>query len=857
LLQAARRFADSAGPHARTHMHLRKRLATFIGLTVSLLSAPYSAFGGCADFNDDGIVSAVDALGVLQASVGIAACDSYRCDIDGNGSVSASDALKTLRIAVGESIARQCPAAPHACLTDIEFFFENIWTPILTDCIACHTTGGLAASTDLVLKPSSQSGYLDHNFNVVKNFAASTGTKEGSALLLSKPQGINHFGGQRLGITPDSVLYASLVELVGRFNDPVEDCGVRPDFWSGAHFLDDVATLNKAGVILAGRRPTAAEQAAVYVGGEAELRRTLRRMLDGPDFEAFVRETVNDHLLTDKYLVHQSNAFGVLQGEYQYPDLYERIEVLRAIYGDEVAWDAWEKTNRALAREPLELFVYVARSERPYTEVVTADYFMVNPWSNSVYRGGADFGNDWGESTWKRGANRGYRLPNYPHAGVLTSPMFLHRFPSTSTNRNRARARWVYKLFLGVDVQGLVPRVIDPAALADTDNPTLNNPNCTVCHTLLDPVAGTFQDFGDLGIYRENDSDSLPYSYKRTSLYRPGDRWYRDMLSPGFNGATVPTAEADNSIAWLGRAIAQDPRFARGAVEFWYKGVFGRPPLARPTDPSQADYTPRLAAYAAQDEAFHAIADAFAAGTAGTSRNGPFNLKDLLVEIALSPLFRIDAADDIDPRREIELEGLGLSRLLTPEQLNRKFESTTGAVWARRWDPENPDLLNRYRIFYGGIDSAGITKRATELNALMSTVPQRMAYEMACPLAVVEFSTNADDRLLFPFVEPEDLPTTTAGEARIRANIGWLHQWLLGEVLSDDAPEVTRTLAMFNEVRNLRIAANKSKDLDWGSGYCELDFAAGPYIDRDESYTIRAWIAVLSYLLSDRRFIYE
>ena len=185
---------------------------------------------------------------------------------------------------------------------------------------------------------------------------------------------------------------------------------MRADFWSGAHYLDDVATLNKAGLVLAGRRPTPAEQAAVYAGGEAELRRTLRRMLDGPEFEAFVRETANDHLLTDKYLIHQSNAFGVLQGEYQYPDLYERIEVLRAIYGDDAAWDAWEKTNRALAREPLELFAYIVRNERPYTEIVTADYFMVNPWSNSVYRGGADFGNDWGEENWKRGSNRGYRL---------------------------------------------------------------------------------------------------------------------------------------------------------------------------------------------------------------------------------------------------------------------------------------------------------------------------------------------------------------------------------------------------------------------------------------------------------------
>jgi hypothetical protein len=398
---------------------------------------------------------------------------------------------------------------------------------------------------------------------------------------------------------------------------------------------------------------------------------------------------------------------------------------------------------------------------------------------------------------------------------------------------------------------------VDPAEIDETSNPTMNNPNCTVCHATLDPLAGTLQDFGDEGIYLENDNDSLPWSYKRTDLYRNGDRWYRDMRAPGFNGLNVPSADLDNAIAWAGAQIAADPRFARGAVEFWYKGIFGREPVARPLDPSQSDYSPRVAAYSAQNDALDEIATKFRDGTAGAGRNGPYNLKDLLVEIAVSPLFRAASVADATPRRLIELDGFGMNRLLTPEQLNRKFESTTGRVWARPWDEEEPDLLGRYRIFYGGIDSAGIVKRATELNALMSTVPQRMAYEMACPLAVVEFSAPANDRLLFPFVEPEDLPTTAAGEAAIRANIGWLHQWLAGEVVADDDPIVDQTFALFRDVRSLRIAEGKTTDLRWGSGFCELDFSEGPYITHDDHHTIRGWIAVLASLLSDQRFIYE
>ena len=76
-----------------------------------------------------------------------------------------------------------------------------------------------------------------------------------------------------------------------------------------------------------------------------------------------------------------------------------------------------------------------------------------------------------------------------PHAGILTMPAFLQRYPSTETNRNRARARWTYKFFLDVDIEKSAARTTDPVALADTNNPTMNNKNCTVCHQRMDPVA--------------------------------------------------------------------------------------------------------------------------------------------------------------------------------------------------------------------------------------------------------------------------------------------------------------------------------------------------------------------------------
>jgi hypothetical protein len=58
-------------------------------------------------------------------------------------------------------------------------------------------------------------------------------------------------------------------------------------------------------------------------------------------------------------------------------------------------------------------------------------------------------------------------------------------------------------------------------------------------------------------------------------------------------------------------------------------------------------------------------------------------------------------------------------------------------------------------------------------------------------------------------------------------------------------------------VWTLRRTQNKRTDLRWGGGYCSMDFGAGSYVYDDENHTIRSWIAVLAYLLSDVRFIYE
>ena len=203
-------------------------------------------------------------------------------------------------------------------------------------------------------------------------------------------------------------------------------------------------------------------------------------------------------------------------------------------------WTWYQQAQYSFARAPLELIAHVTENDLPYTEILTADYIMANPLAARAYGASTEFDDPKDLLQFKpseivsyyreddskvtevvegrtRVLDPGDLSTDYPHAGVLNTNSFLVRYPSTATNRNRARSRWTYYHFVGLDVEKSASRTTDPAALADTDNPTMHNPACTVCHTVLDPVAGAFQNYGDDGLYRDKwgGMDSLDSFYKR------------------------------------------------------------------------------------------------------------------------------------------------------------------------------------------------------------------------------------------------------------------------------------------------------------------------------------------------------
>ena len=658
-------------------------------------------------------------------------------------------------------------------------------------CINCHISGGVAGNTSLLFTTAAgDSGHEANNFSTFETYV--TTVQDGAALILSKVRGVAHGGAQLASGSDDFVALSAFLDLLDSSaggSDTTPPIG--DSLFTNIDTESNARTLWRAAVILSGVIPSDSAMAEVQSGNADVLRANLRSLMQGEGFHAFLIEGGNDQLLTDKFI--QQGIFDTFDAKFvNYTNLTYDLVAAAESSGDRTPEYMWQtRHNYGQARAPLELIAYVTENDRAYTEILTADYMMANPWTNDSIGGSARFSDsrsvrefqpavigayyrddeskivDFEDDLGPRVLQAGNLITDYPHAGILNTPAFLRRYPSTATNRNRARARWTFQHFLGVDIEKSASRTTDPVALADTNNPTLNNGNCTVCHSVMDPVAGAFQNYGDTGLYRDKfgGRDSLPDLYKfperdRESLYREGDSWFRDMRAPGFEEAVAPDAE--NSLQWLAALIIDDPRFAKATVEFWWPAVMGTEILSAP-EANDAGFEQQLLAYEDQQGAITALASGF---RQGTTTRGAYNMKDLLVEMVMTTWFRAASPDSSVTGLDSALADAGGGRLLTPEQLMRKTKAVAGFTWGNYYDTflqaTNSNLSDRYRLYYGGIDSDGIVNRSEDMTALMSAVAQSHALESACPIVMHEYLLTDETRKLFSGVDRNVTPSLEA-----------------------------------------------------------------------------------------------
>ncbi|MBT4864349.1 MAG: hypothetical protein HON53_04400 [Planctomycetaceae bacterium] len=682
---------------------------------------------------------------------------------------------------------------------------------------------------------------------------------DGKSRLLRKIAGDLDHGGKQV-LKPDSTGYKILARFVRRVSGKPDDGPAvadydAPPFFDGVEMMPPQRLLRRITLSLAARLPTKDERAAVERDGLEAVNSILDSVMKDDAFYDRLQEAFNDILLVRGY---DGGGEGALSYEHFKTRLWyqdrsprkglspeKQRELFPYSHPKMIAYTKLVNDYReGMLREPLELIAHIVRNERPFTEIVTADYIMVSPYTArgyGVYDELQDKFNDPDDpfefipTKIKSLTDRNGRKVQesatgfFPHAGLLSSFQYLKRYPTTETNRNRLRVRMYFLHFLGIDLMQLAPRVNDAAAItAQYEIPTMQAADCVVCHKVMDPVAGLLQDY---------------YVVDGKGIYGPRkDGWYKDMFAPGLENEGLPDNERWRSLQWLGERTAKDPRFPVAMVEHVWYILTGRKPLLPPEDIDDPLFSAKRRAYRVQRDETERIADVFV--------EADFNLKVAFKELVQSPYYRVDglASTVNNPRRRAELDDVGLVRLLTPEQLERKLTAVFGQEWGRLTHRES-----KFKILYGGIDSKAVTERMTDPSGAMGAIQRIMSNDVACKNVALDFSREPSDRLLFPNIDLSVVPGGDAeAKARIRQAIVHLHQRLLGREHATDHPEVERTYELFAGIVG---DAKAAKGLEKVGSY-SCDRVDGKRLD-DPNYTLRAWRGVVTYLLRQHDFLYE
>jgi len=430
-------------------------------------------------------------------------------------------------------------------------------------------------------------------------------------------------------------------------------------------------------------------------------------------------------------------------------------------------------------------------------------------------------------------------VPKYqgvPHSGVITDEIFLNKYTATETNLHRNRARMIYWFFAAKDLLAIEGNR-DAAKLefedfgnnvADQD-PTNLNPDCAVCHDVMDPVAKAFEDYDLTGIYDTRNPDLM-------QAHDGAIGWGLSKKQIATTGGV--TANYNNrELQWLGEQLASDPAYPRGIAQIVVKGMTGQEILGEPSLASPASYRH---AYGEQAQLISTAASEFA--------GSGFNIKALIYAISKSAYYRAtDITSDILAEN---YSNLGSVRYLPPQLLNQKLRALNSGGWGVTFGgvSNTQDLRNiNSRRFLGGMDSSEVLRNVDSVGGIIAAALERMAVEEACDIVEHEFNDiDKSERLLFKTVDDDIDMTTTNAASRlaqskaIRATIAQLHLAILHKEVATDSEEVDIVFDLFMDVLQAGV------DTGCNTG------GSGKARDVRE-----AWYAVVFYLLSDYRFVYS
>jgi hypothetical protein len=546
----------------------------------------------------------------------------------------------------------------------------------------------------------------------------------------------------------------------------------------------EVATLSatdrliRISMAVRGRRPSEAEMRAVEAD-PAAIETIVDDYLDDPAFGETIRDLHNEALLVlVDYLVFPAGfpPVGPLEG--------------RDVYA----------LNRAITGAPLRLVEHVVMNDRPYDEIVTADYTVADAQVAAAWGLPDGAEGEWVQTQWTDG--RG-------NAGILSDSWLFQRHGSTTSNANRGRANAISKALLCYDfadrdiVLDASIDLADPDAVADA---VVANPACASCHQGLDPLASFFQDY----VPQFLPSDIVPVAQTEDDQAYPLPSFIPGlfveylgvpMRDRGFFGA--PGAD----LPALGAMIAADPRFTACAARR-FVAYFHQIDLADVTLEDESHFQSVLV-------------------------DSGMDAKALVRAIVLDPAFSASHVEgDEEDLEAAALVGLKKAR---PSELTRVVEDLTGFRWRSDLSlvasPELPTGLGRvdlmadsflgYAVLAGGLDSVYVTRPSYTYSASAQLVLRSLAQLAAGYVVDADFAAPAGERRLLSLVEP-----STVDEASVRAQLVALHRRLWGARVAPDDLEI---------------------DDGWTLWSGALDHSGDP---------TRAWKITLTAMLQDLRIAY-
>ncbi|MEM7612955.1 MAG: HYR domain-containing protein [Pseudomonadota bacterium] len=722
---------------------------------------------------------------------------------------SGNQTTATQNVVVSAFIAQQC--------SELDVEFASVIYPLMDStnpvtCSGCHTGSAPLSTPNNFAFPNDPPTTADfERFRTVSNIDFG-----GESLVIAKARGAaSHSGGNRFPDGDNDPDYVTFVDYVQR----AQAC--LPDNTGGGDSVVQKGSgyeqLFKVTSTLGSRPPIESEITAIEAAGtdqmaiDGVLVNVAGSLMNEPEFYERVLELYNDLLLTNRDMDDR----GSVDNNFDL-DAFQNRDYYEDNFSGGQRSDLREAANYGIARAPVELIRYVIENNRPFTEIMTADYVMVNPYSAVI------FDVDAGDPTFPFTSSNNmanhdpddFRRVNVmrqqdgttvPLSGILTTHTFLARYPSTNTNVNRKRAAFTFDYFLGIDIEGLAAR-----DGLDLDNvvgsvPTYEDPQCTVCHNVMDPVAGLFTK-------RDNGGE---YDTGNTFLHTRTTNGVPRMVTAGYSmdpADALPSADEDQPLIWLSLRIAADDRFARKTARTVFTGLTG-------IEPS----TPAATAF------IEDLKTAFVASN--------FDFKMLVQDTVLSDFFL--ARNLGSGATTNDYLDYGAGRLLTPEELDRRVLAVTDGEYRWRGPNTNSGLTGTHYLLYGGIDSDEVIDRTTSPNSMIDGIQERIANQLSCSRVADDLY---NDGVLFPHVNETTTPDT--GEAAIRDNLVFLHRRLLGEDYATDDAEIDATYQLFIDARALGETAIPNECRGGGGA-------------TDTNGTVLPWMAVVTYLIADYRFLYD